>query len=88
VCNGYAGLITDNIKPLHARDVGASFSAAAWCWQRARWSSLRMPAALSAGQSEAHGIEALVVIGGNGCKPVPACFPAPVSGGGRGLDRR
>jgi len=68
VCNGYAGLITDNIKPLHARDVGGIIQRGGTVLGSAR----SVEFTTDAGRAQAlanlkqHGIEALVVIGGNG----------------------
>jgi 6-phosphofructokinase 1 len=68
VRNGYAGLITDTIEPLHARDVGGIIQRGGTVLGSARSAEF----ATDAGRAEAltnlqrRGIDALIVIGGNG----------------------
>jgi 6-phosphofructokinase 1 len=68
VHNGYAGLIADEMAPLHARDVGGIIQRGGTLLGSARSSEF----AAAAGRDQAlghlrrRGIDALVVIGGNG----------------------
>lgn len=68
VRNGYAGLIADTIEPLHARDVGGIIQRGGTVLGSARSAEF----ATNAGRAEAlanlqrRGIDALIVIGGNG----------------------
>lgn len=68
VRNGYAGLIADTMEPLHARDVGGIIQRGGTVLGSARSAEF----ATEAGRSKAlanlkrRGIEALIVIGGNG----------------------
>ncbi len=68
VRSGYAGLIADTIEPLHARDVGGIIQRGGTVLGTAR----SVEFTTEAGRAKAlnnlarHGIDALVVIGGNG----------------------
>jgi len=68
VRNGYAGLIADTIEPLHARDVGGIIQRGGTVLGSARSAEF----ATDAGRAKAlvnlrrRGLDALVVIGGNG----------------------
>ena len=68
VRNGYVGLITDTLEPLHARDVGGIIQRGGTVLGSARSVQFMEPAGQS--QALAHlrrrGIDALIVIGGNG----------------------
>jgi 6-phosphofructokinase 1 len=68
VRNGYAGLIADAIKPLAARDVGGIVQQGGTVLGSARSPEFVEPAGRSTALRNlaGHGIEALVVIGGNG----------------------
>jgi len=68
VRNGYAGLLADTIDPLHARDVGGIIQRGGTVLGSARSPEFQQPAGLAKAQRNlrARGIEALVVIGGNG----------------------
>jgi 6-phosphofructokinase 1 len=68
VRNGYAGLMNDTVEPLHARDVGGIIQRGGTVLGSARSAEF----ATDAGRAEAlsnlrrRGIDALIVIGGNG----------------------
>jgi 6-phosphofructokinase 1 len=68
VRNGYAGLLADTIEPLAARDVGGIVQRGGTMLGSARCPEFAAPAgrALAQRNLAARGIEALVVIGGNG----------------------
>lgn len=68
VHNGFAGLITDDIHPLAARDVGGIIQRGGTILGSARSSEFAAPAGRlqAVANLNARGIEALVVIGGNG----------------------
>ena len=68
VRNGYAGLLADTIDPLHARDVGGIIQRGGTVLGSARSPEFQQPAGLAKAlrNLRARGIEALVVIGGNG----------------------
>jgi 6-phosphofructokinase 1 len=68
VRNGYAGLMTNAIKPLAARDVGGIIQQGGTVLGSARSPEFIEPAGRSTALRNlaGHGIEALVVIGGNG----------------------
>lgn len=68
VRNGYAGLLADTIVPLQARDVGGIIQQGGTVLGSARSPEFAQPAGRAAALRHlaAHGIEALVVIGGNG----------------------
>jgi 6-phosphofructokinase 1 len=68
VRNGYAGLLADAIKPLQARDVGGIIQQGGTVLGSARSPEFaQAPGRATAVRNLAgHGIEALVVIGGNG----------------------
>jgi 6-phosphofructokinase 1 len=68
VRNGYAGLIADAIKPLAARDVGGIVQQGGTVLGSARSPEFVEPAGRSTALRHlaGHGIDALVVIGGNG----------------------
>jgi 6-phosphofructokinase 1 len=68
VRNGYAGLLADTIEPLQARDVGGIVQRGGTMLGSARCPEFAEPAgrALAQRNLAARGIEALVVIGGNG----------------------
>ena len=68
VRNGYAGLLADAIKPLAARDVGGIIQQGGTVLGSARSPEFAQPAGRSQALSnlKKKGIEALVVIGGNG----------------------
>ena len=66
--NGYAGLLADTIDPLHARDVGGIIQRGGTFLGSARSPEFQQEAGLAKALSNlrARGIDALVVIGGNG----------------------
>ena len=68
VRNGYAGLLADTIDPLHARDVGGIIQRGGTVLGSARAPEFAQEAGRSRAlrNLSARGIEALVVIGGNG----------------------
>jgi 6-phosphofructokinase 1 len=68
VRNGYAGLLNDAIEPLLARDVGGIIQSGGTVLGSARCPEFAEPAGRSKALAnlKAHGIDALVVIGGNG----------------------
>ena len=68
VQNGYAGLLEDDITPLHARDVGGIIQRGGTVLGSARSPQFREEAGLALALSNLRGrdIEALIVIGGNG----------------------
>jgi 6-phosphofructokinase 1 len=68
VRNGYAGLLVDTIHPLAARDVGGIVQQGGTVLGSARSPEFMQPAGRAAALHNlaAHGVEALVVIGGNG----------------------
>jgi 6-phosphofructokinase 1 len=68
VRNGYAGLLVDTIHPLAARDVGGIVQQGGTVLGSARSPEFIQPAGRSSALHNlaGHGIEALVVIGGNG----------------------
>jgi 6-phosphofructokinase 1 len=68
VRNGYTGLIGDNMAPLLARDVGGIIQRGGTVLGSARCAEFREPSgrALALRNLAQRGIEALVVIGGNG----------------------
>ena len=68
VRNGYAGLLADTITPLQARDVGGIIQEGGTVLGSARCPEFVEPAgrAKALANLKRHGIEALVVIGGNG----------------------
>ena len=68
VRNGYAGLIADDLAPLLARDVGGIIQRGGTILGSARAVDFHDPAARARalGNLERRGIDALVVIGGNG----------------------
>ena len=83
VRNGYAGLLADTIEPLQARDVGGIVQRGGTMLGSARCPEFAEPAgrALARRSLAARGIEALVVIGGNGSQTGAAAlaregFPA------------
>lgn len=68
VRNGYAGLITDTIEPLHARDVGGIIQRGGTVLGSARSTEFATEAGrtLALANLQRRGIDALIVIGGNG----------------------
>jgi 6-phosphofructokinase 1 len=68
VRNGYAGLLADTIVPLHARDVGGIIQRGGTVLGSARSAEFREETGLAQAISNLgdRGIDALVVIGGNG----------------------
>jgi 6-phosphofructokinase 1 len=68
VSNGYAGLLEDSIVPLLARDVGGIIQQGGTVLGSARSAEFATPQGRAAALRHlaGHGIEALVVIGGNG----------------------
>ena len=68
VRNGYAGLITDELAPLHARDVGGIIQRGGTVLGSARSAEFTTEAgrAQALANLRRRGIEALVVVGGNG----------------------
>jgi 6-phosphofructokinase 1 len=68
VKNGYAGLLGDAIEPLAARDVGGIIQSGGTVLGSARCPEFAEPAgrAKALANLKARGVEALVVIGGNG----------------------
>src|SRR3981189_1912119 len=68
VRNGYAGLLADSLKPLQARDVGGIVQHGGTVLGSARCPEFAEPSGRSAALRNlaARGIDALVVIGGNG----------------------
>jgi 6-phosphofructokinase 1 len=68
VRNGYAGLLASTIDPLHARDVGGIIQRGGTVLGSARAPEFAKPEgrALALRNLAARGIEALIVIGGNG----------------------
>jgi 6-phosphofructokinase 1 len=68
VRNGYAGLVGDSIKPMQARDVGGIVQQGGTVLGSARSPEFAQPAGRSSAlrNLSSHGIDALVVIGGNG----------------------
>jgi 6-phosphofructokinase 1 len=68
VRNGYAGLLSDAIKPLQARDVGGIIQQGGTVLGSARSPEFIEPAGRSMALRNlaSHGIDALMVIGGNG----------------------
>jgi 6-phosphofructokinase 1 len=68
VRNGYAGLLADTLIPLHARDVGGIIQRGGTVLGSARSTDFREREGLrtAVANLEARGIEALIVIGGNG----------------------
>src|SRR5467141_5245856 len=68
VRNGYAGLIADTMEPLRARDVGGIVQHGGTTLGSARCPEFAEPSGRSAALRNlaARGIDALVVIGGNG----------------------
>jgi 6-phosphofructokinase 1 len=91
VCNGFAGLIADKMEPLRARDVGGIIQRGGTVLGSARSAEFREPA----GRAKAlrnlarRGIDALVVIGGNGSQTGSnslALEGFPVAGVGSTID--
>ena len=68
VRNGYAGLLADTMDPLHARDVGGIIQRGGTVLGSARSPEFREEAGVAQGirNLRRRGIDALVVIGGNG----------------------
>jgi 6-phosphofructokinase 1 len=68
VRNGYAGLLADTIEPLHARDVGGIIQRGGTFLGSARAPEFRQDTGVDKGLRNlaSRGIDALVVIGGNG----------------------
>jgi 6-phosphofructokinase 1 len=68
VRNGYAGLLGDTLEPLQARDVGGIIQNGGTVLGSARCPEFAEPAgrAKALANLKRHGIDALVVIGGNG----------------------
>ncbi len=68
VHNGYAGLLDDTLEPLHARDVGGIIERGGTVLGSARSPAFAEPAGRDQGLAHLRrrGIDALVVIGGNG----------------------
>jgi 6-phosphofructokinase 1 len=68
VQNGYAGLLANTIRPLQARDVGGIIQQGGTVLGSARAPEFVQPAGRAAALRNlaGHGIDALVVIGGNG----------------------
>ena len=68
VRNGYAGLLADNMQPLHARDVGGIIQRGGTVLGSARSAEFREHEGLrkAAANLRNRGIHALIVIGGNG----------------------
>jgi 6-phosphofructokinase 1 len=68
VRNGYAGLLGDSIDPLHARDVGGIIQRGGTVLGSARSPEFQQDAGVAKALSNlrARGIDALIVIGGNG----------------------
>ena len=68
VRNGYAGLLADNMQPLHARDVGGIIQRGGTVLGSARSAEFREHEGLrkAAVNLRNRGIHALIVIGGNG----------------------
>jgi 6-phosphofructokinase 1 len=78
VRNGYAGLLADAIEPLAARDVGGIIQRGGTVLGSARSPEFRDRAARdrTRAQLAARGVEALVVIGGNGSQTGSAVLAA------------
>jgi 6-phosphofructokinase 1 len=76
VRNGYAGLLANTIAPLHARDVGGIIQRGGTVLGSARSSEFREEKGLRKAISNlrGHGIDGLVVIGGNGSQAGSACL--------------
>lgn len=68
VRNGYAGLLADHFDPLQARDVGGIIQSGGTVLGSARCPEFAEPAGRKKALQNlgAHGVDALVVIGGNG----------------------
>src|SRR6187402_2116832 len=68
VRNGYAGLLADELQPLAARDVGGIIQSGGTVLGSARCPEFAEPAGRKQALSnlQEKGIDALVVIGGNG----------------------
>ena len=68
VRNGYAGLLSDTIEPLHARDVGGIIQRGGTVLGSARSPEFRENVGLERAASNLvrRGIDALIIIGGNG----------------------
>jgi len=78
VTNGYAGLLEDALSPLTARDVGGIIQRGGTVLGSARSPEFREKAARDRARAQlaARGIEALVVIGGNGSQSGSAVLAA------------
>jgi len=78
VTNGYAGLLEDALAPLTARDVGGIIQRGGTVLGSARSPEFREKAARDKARAQlaARGIEALVVIGGNGSQSGSAVLAA------------
>ncbi|HEX5093635.1 MAG TPA: ATP-dependent 6-phosphofructokinase, partial [Burkholderiales bacterium] len=78
VTNGYAGLLEDALAPLAARDVGGIIQRGGTVLGSARSPEFRDRAARARARAQlkAHGIDALVVIGGNGSQSGSAVLAA------------
>ena len=76
VRNGYAGLITDEFAPLHARDVGGIIQRGGTVLGSARCIEFTTDAgrAQALANLRRRGIEALVVVGGNGSQTGASVF--------------
>src|SRR3712207_3858490 len=68
VRNGYAGLLADSMQALHARDVGGIIQRGGTVLGSARSTEFREERGLrqAIANMNARGIDALVVVGGNG----------------------
>src|SRR3954465_6370397 len=86
VHNGYAGLIGDVIRPLAARDVGGIVQQGGTMLGSARSPEFMRPEGRAKALSNLSrkGIEALVVIGGNGSQTGSPHAPPNASAGGGG----
>src|SRR3989441_9878049 len=86
VRNGYAGLLADAMKPLQARDVGGIIQEGGTVLGSARCPEFAEPAgrAKALANLKRHGIEALVVIGGNGSPTRAGTLPEGGFPGGGG----
>jgi len=78
VTNGYAGLLEDTLSPLTARDVGGIIQRGGTVLGSARSPEFREKAARDKARAQlaVRGIEALVVIGGNGSQSGSAVLAA------------
>ncbi|HTE15906.1 MAG TPA: ATP-dependent 6-phosphofructokinase [Burkholderiales bacterium] len=91
VHNGYAGLIADDMTPLLARDVGGIIQRGGTVLGSARSAEFMTPAGRKQGLANLlrRGVDALVVIGGNGSQTGSSAIAAtgfPVVGVGSTID--